>query len=416
MQLRKSTAVSSFTVSIHRYIFRMGHGRFQKSTAWACFTISVFVGPTPSLADTSENLTTKTCRIILRDYPFGVALNSQVVGSSLAEVRRKVYLDNRKLDTDLDGLICENERLQIKAQASNGAVTSTTGTAVTTTTSTAITTTTSRIGITLPEISVPKISVPRISNPRPTPRPSNVNYSVSDVTASGSEGFVWTVNITWDAPSNTNTSHQITFPNDEVLVVPAGTNSVSRQIQMKRYPGEFFSWIRIKAVIDGEWDSFESQHSPASFPTTTTTARVRAVPLPTVVLPTVPSLKPSAALCKLRPTTAGCESLNIPATSTSSPTTTTSSTTTTVPETTTSTTSCVPDTYELGRLENAISPWHNGYTRVRALFIYNGQIDKARILDMGYQVAQRDYNTARESLLRCERAYWQIPNFDLYSR
>ena len=63
-----------------------------------------------------------------------------------------------------------------------------------------------------------------------------------------------------------------------------------------------------------------------------------------------------------------------------------------------------------------MGPWNRGYNRVRPLFIYNGQIDKARILDQGYELAQRNYNAAREALLRCDRVYWEIPDFDRYSR
>jgi hypothetical protein len=77
------------------------HDRFRKSTAWVCSFVTALIGPLPYLVDASNDQPTKTCRIIRSAHPFGVALNAQVVGTSLVEVRRKAYLDNRKLDISL---------------------------------------------------------------------------------------------------------------------------------------------------------------------------------------------------------------------------------------------------------------------------------------------------------------------------
>jgi hypothetical protein len=52
--------------------------------------------------------------------------------------------------------------------------------------------------------------------------------------------------------------------------------------------------------------------------------------------------------------------------------------------------------------------------RVRPLFIYNGEIDKARILDLGYQRAKSSYKAAYEALMSCQRIYWKIDDFYSY--
>ncbi len=46
------------------------------------------------------------------DGYFGVAKNRLVVGTSLAIVNRKIYIENRRLDFDGDGIICEYENIQ----------------------------------------------------------------------------------------------------------------------------------------------------------------------------------------------------------------------------------------------------------------------------------------------------------------
>jgi hypothetical protein len=334
--------------------------------------------------------------MIILQYPFGVALNNQVVGSSLAEVRRKVYLDNRELDTDLDGLICENERLQSNTQVQKGAVTSTTLSAVTSTTLSAVTSTTlsAVTSTTLSAVTSTTLSVvtSTTSMSRVTPLPKNIAYWLGGVTDSGSGGFIWTLNISWDPPSDSTTSHRIALPNSEIMIVPAGTNSVSRQIEMQRYP-QSGDTMQLSATAEGLRESYRVRKllQGTTSSTTPTTIRVR-------------SSNSSTTTAVSSPTTA------------ISPTPTTVPQTTTVPQRTTTTTSCVPDAYELGRLASAIRPWHLNYKRTRAYFIYMGEVDKARVLDVAYEVAQRDHDKAREALLRCERVYWQLPDFDRYSR
>ena len=45
-------------------------------------------------------------------YIFGVAKNRFVVGTSYASVRKRIYIENRRLDFDDDGIICEYENYQ----------------------------------------------------------------------------------------------------------------------------------------------------------------------------------------------------------------------------------------------------------------------------------------------------------------
>ena len=60
----------------------------------------------------SANAYRSNCGSVNKSYPFGVALNRQNVGSSRAEVNRSKYIQLKYLDKDLDGIVCEIERLQ----------------------------------------------------------------------------------------------------------------------------------------------------------------------------------------------------------------------------------------------------------------------------------------------------------------
>ena len=96
---------------------------------------------------------------------------------------------------------------------------------------------------------------------------------------------------------------------------------------------------------------------------------------------------------------------------TTSTTTLPPTTTTTLPPTTTSSI-CIPDSYEVSRLNFAIQPWNNNYSVMRRLFIYEGRTDAVRMLD-SYTQAMRDrYDSAMRSINSCVRVYWEITNWN----
>jgi len=62
--------------------------------------------------NTAEAQTFKNCAAVKAKYPNGVAINRQAVGTSAASVSRQIYLLNKRLDRDVDGIVCEDESLQ----------------------------------------------------------------------------------------------------------------------------------------------------------------------------------------------------------------------------------------------------------------------------------------------------------------
>ena len=101
---------------------------------------AIFVIPSGNGAIASPS----NCASVYKSYPFGIALNKQSVGTSRAEVNRKKYIQLKYLDKDLDGIVCEIERLQIKVPVS----VTTPRTTATTTTTIPLTTTTTTIPLT----------------------------------------------------------------------------------------------------------------------------------------------------------------------------------------------------------------------------------------------------------------------------
>lgn len=66
-----------------------------------------------SVAAKSPSSTYRSCKEANKRYPFGIALNKLKVGTSKATPLTSVYKANKKLDFDNDGVICENEALQV---------------------------------------------------------------------------------------------------------------------------------------------------------------------------------------------------------------------------------------------------------------------------------------------------------------
>ena len=112
---------------------------------------AIFVIPSGNGAIASR----ANCTSVYKTYPFGIALNKQSVGTSRAEVNRKKYIQLKYLDKDLDGIICEIEKLQIKVTipVTTSVTTSVTTTSTTTPRTTATTTTTTTTTTTIPATS-----------------------------------------------------------------------------------------------------------------------------------------------------------------------------------------------------------------------------------------------------------------------
>ena len=66
------------------------------------------------------------CNSVNKTYPFGIALNKQSIGTSKARVNRTKYIQLKYLDRDLDGIVCETEKLQTKVATSSTTVPRTT--------------------------------------------------------------------------------------------------------------------------------------------------------------------------------------------------------------------------------------------------------------------------------------------------
>jgi hypothetical protein len=83
--------------------------RFSKqATAFAVLAVSIFAVPSGNTAFASKS----NCSSVRNIYPFGIALNKPSIGTSRAEVNRKKYIQFKYLDKDLDGIVCEIEKLQ----------------------------------------------------------------------------------------------------------------------------------------------------------------------------------------------------------------------------------------------------------------------------------------------------------------
>ena len=76
----------------------------------ALLAVSIFAIPGGNAAIAAKS----NCNSVNKTYPFGIALNKQSIGTSRAETNRTKYLQLKYLDKDLDGIVCEIEKLQTK--------------------------------------------------------------------------------------------------------------------------------------------------------------------------------------------------------------------------------------------------------------------------------------------------------------
>lgn len=68
----------------------------------------------------------KNCSQMRATYRLGVAINAKISGEYPAVINKRIYSANSFLDKDSDGIVCENEILQIKLNLSAGSPSTTT--------------------------------------------------------------------------------------------------------------------------------------------------------------------------------------------------------------------------------------------------------------------------------------------------
>jgi hypothetical protein len=94
----------------------MGHIRvIQKSFIASLLMFALLAQPSSAKGFSVKY---KNCAQLKTKYRLGVALSFKVVGSYPATVSRSIYITNKFLDSDSDGIICENELLQKKLNPS----------------------------------------------------------------------------------------------------------------------------------------------------------------------------------------------------------------------------------------------------------------------------------------------------------
>jgi hypothetical protein len=89
----------------------MGHIRvLKKSFIASLLLFALLAQPTPAISFSAKY---KNCAQLKAKYRFGVALSLKAAGDYPATISKRIYLQNGYLDFDSDGIVCENERLQI---------------------------------------------------------------------------------------------------------------------------------------------------------------------------------------------------------------------------------------------------------------------------------------------------------------
>ena len=81
---------------------------FKQAITIVLLAVAILAVPSGDTAIASK----ANCSSVKNIYPFGIALNKPSIGTSRAEVNRKKYIQFKYLDKDLDGIVCEIERLQ----------------------------------------------------------------------------------------------------------------------------------------------------------------------------------------------------------------------------------------------------------------------------------------------------------------
>ena len=338
----------------------------------AFLAAALFATPNINAATASRS----DCTSVYKTYPFGISLNKQSIGTSRAEINRAKYIQLKYLDKDLDGVVCEIEKLQ------------------------------TQIPVTSPIAA------------------TNLKVKRTWLASSTASNFLFT----WDSLEDYDTQFgtliywNATLPNYQYKILATNLKTLTFDFQSTQ-PICFTILSEIKVSGATTLADAACEDTRTVFTTTTTTTAPRSVttvnkiitrPTFTTTPRVVISIPPFVPNCFFTTGVIGCSttttttsvSSSLVAASTTT-TTLSTTTTTTLPATTTSST-CVPDSYEVSRLNNAIQPWNINYSRIRALFVYEGRTEATRMLDSYIDAMRGRYETAMASVLKCVRVYWEI--------
>ena len=101
----------------------MGNSRIiQKSFIASLLLFAVLVQPSSA---SSFSAKFKNCDQLTAKHRFGVALSLKVAGDYPATISKQIYVENGFLDSDSDGIVCENELLQNNLNPKTKSVTTT---------------------------------------------------------------------------------------------------------------------------------------------------------------------------------------------------------------------------------------------------------------------------------------------------
>ena len=312
------------------------------------------------------------CELVRKTYPFGIALNKVSIGTSRAEVDRAKYIKLLFLDKDLDGIVCEAEELQTQ--------------------------------------------IP-VTSPIPA---TNLKIKRTWLASSTASNFLFTWDSleNWDTQFGTLIYWDATLPTYQYKISATNLKTLTFDFQSIQ-PICFTILSEVKVSGATTLANAACEDARTVFTTTTTTTTTTTVPRTVTTVRKILTFQTMTTMTRVtNPPFVSKFPMLIATTSTTLPATTSNTlpatTTTTLPATTTSST-CVPDSYEVSRLNFAIQPWNINYSRTRALFVYEGRTEATRMLD-SYIDAMRDrYEVAMRSIMSCVRIYWEIINFNSIS-
>ena len=100
----------------------------QKSFIASLLLFALLVQPSSAIGFSAKY---KNCAQLKAKHRFGVALSLKIAGNYPATISKKIYVENSFLDSDSDGIVCENELLQNNLNPNTKSVTTTSTTATT---------------------------------------------------------------------------------------------------------------------------------------------------------------------------------------------------------------------------------------------------------------------------------------------
>ena len=101
----------------------MGNSRIiQKSFIASLLLFALLVQPSSAIGFSAKY---KNCAQLKAKHRFGVALSLKIAGNYPATISKKIYVENSFLDSDSDGIVCENELLQNNLNPKTKSVTTT---------------------------------------------------------------------------------------------------------------------------------------------------------------------------------------------------------------------------------------------------------------------------------------------------